>query len=135
MAKFKYRSTREMEPRPGAKFATTYYRQTPAEYRRVQAHVEAVIADIIDGAIATNQTDLLSAELKNFPRTGGKANYSAADILMDMRDQLLSGKDIASGILGRWNRLLAEFPAECIDMIEHEPETNNFRAVFAEPKY
>lgn len=130
MAKFKYRSTREMEPRPGVKFATVYYRQTAAEYRRVQAHVEAVIADIIDGAIARNQTDLLTQELKNFPRLGGRPNYSAADILMDMRDQLATGKDIASGILGRWNRLLEEFPAECIDMIEIEPETNNFTAVF-----
>ena len=137
MAQFRLRSQLEMQPKPGARYATVYYRLRPREYQRVQAHVAEVIELVLAGAIALAQESVLSQELKNFPRMGGRPNYSAADIILDMRDRLATGHDMPSGMSGRWNRLFESFPEECIELMEPVPakERNLFDTVFEQPKY
>jgi hypothetical protein len=132
MPEFKYKQTRAMTPRPGTKYSTTYYRQSTQEYRRLRAHVEQVINEILDQAILTNQIELLEQELKGFPRTHGARNYSAGDILIDMQTQLAQSKDIASGILGRWQRLFEDFPQVQILLVEEPTKDTNFPEIFTQ---
>ena len=117
MAKFGYVTKRQMDPRPGRTYATEYYKQSAAERRRTHEHVEAVIKKVCERALSMpGGTDLLTAALPRFQRRETKGAYSAHDIMKDMLDQMISGKDVPSGMLGRWNRLF-ENTGDEIDMI------------------
>lgn len=106
MAKFGYRSRRKMDPRPGRTYATEYYKQGRQERARTQAFVERVIQQVGERALETpGGVETLMRPMKGFQRRETKGAYSAFDVLTDMLQQLESGKDIPSGILGRWNRL------------------------------
>jgi len=120
MAKFGYLSRRQMEPRPGKNYATEYYKQSRAERRRTQAFVERVIQRIGELALETpGGVEAITEPLKKFRRKETQGAYSALDIMTDMLDQLESGKDIPSGMLGRWNRLLEPY-GMTIDMVPEE---------------
>lgn len=129
MAKFKYRSIRSMTPRPGVRYSTEYYRQTPAEYTRVTEHIEQVIVQVTRAALAA-QVDL-TEPLRGFPRTQRRPNYSAEDIMADMLDQVDHERDIASGLLGRWNRLFADNPDFLIEMTEESLPNPLFNKLFS----
>ena len=104
MSEFQYTSTKQMDPKPGVKFATTYYKQTQSEYALLKAHVAEVVSEVMrvcDYDLVLNAW--IHEPLKKFPKTKGK--YSVIEILTDMIDQIAKNKDIPSGILGRWNRL------------------------------
>ena len=135
MAKFIYREIKHMTPRDGAKYATDYYKQDPKNYDELQTHIRRVITEITDHATATRSLGDLEQPLKGFPRTGGRPNYSALDIMYDMYQQFELGRDLPSGILGRWNRLFAEFPEEAIEMVSEAAvvlaKTQQYRALFA----
>ena len=108
MAKFGYLNRRQMDPRPGVKYATEYYRQTATQRARCLQHIERVVQQVGEQALESQGNfDLISEPMSGFPRTGGLANYSALDVMRDLVDQLDAGKDIPSGMLGRWNRLFA----------------------------
>ena len=131
MAQFKSQGTRQMEPKPGVKYATTYTRISPAERARLKLHVDAIILELCELSVAQRCT-ALEQPLRGFARTGAEPNYSAYDILADMKRQLESGKDIPSGMLGRWNRLFAEWPDVCIEFDTPTPvrDVNTFRSIF-----
>lgn len=104
--KIKYLKTRVMEPREGVKYATTYYQQNSEQAQAALKHVRDVAEQIVEVC----EKDLAMREwvqtpLKAFSRTGLKPNYSVEDIVSDLLNQLDSGKDIPSGMIGRWNRL------------------------------
>ena len=122
MTKFIYREIKHMTPRDGARYATDYYKQDPKNYDQLQAHIQRVIREITDYAQQHNCLADLEQPLKGFPRTGGKPNYSALDIMYDMYQQFELGRDLPSGILGRWRRLFADFPEEDIEMVSEESE-------------
>ena len=108
MAKFGYLNRTQMDPRPGVKYATEYYRQTATQRARCLQHIERVVQQVGEQALESQGNfDLISEPMSGFPRTGGLANYSALDVMRDLVDQLDAGKDIPSGMLGRWNRLFA----------------------------
>ena len=120
MAKFGYRSRRDMEPRPGVRYATTYYLQSPRERQRTQEFIETVIQRVGTLALETpGGAEELDRPLPGFPRTGGRPNYSALDIMTDMLTQMAAGRDIPSGMLGRWNRLFRASGME-IDMVPEQ---------------
>ena len=101
MAKFIYREIKHMTPRAGTKYATDYYKQHAWHYAELQKHIQRVIREITDYAQQHNCLADLEQPLKGFPRTGGKPNYSALDIMYDMYQQFELGRDLPSGILGR----------------------------------
>lgn len=102
MKKFKYYTTKELEPRPGTKYSTTYYKFSDQETQRLQYHVYTVLVELI----RFNDDAILTTPLPGFPRTGGKPNYSCWDIISDMHNQInYHEKDMPSGMWGRWNRL------------------------------
>ena len=125
--KFGYTTRREMEPRPGRRYATIYYRQSAAERARTQAFVERTIQRIGQLALETpGGLEALNEPMPNFQRRETRGAYSAFDVLNDMFQQMRSGKDIPSGMLGRWNRLLEPYDLT-IDMVlesELPPPTN-----------
>ena len=103
MTQFKYKNIKQMTPREGVKYATDYYKQTPAEYSKLYEHVKQTIVEVVRAA-DTSAIDL-EQPLKGFPRTSQRPNYSAMDIMEDMLKQMELERDVPSGILGRWNRL------------------------------
>lgn len=126
MAKFGYTTRRQMDPRPGKTYATEYYKQSAGERRRTQDHVESVIKKVGERALAMDGgVETLMAPMPRFKRRETKGAYSAYDIMKDLLDQLISGKDVPSGMLGRWNRLF-ENTGDEIDMVPEAelPPTN-----------
>ena len=109
MAKqFHYTSRKEMEPRPGVRYATTYYKQTQREYTRLRQHIYQVAADIM--ALCDSDLDTYrwwTTPLRGYKKTTG-ANYSPSEIVTDMVEQFAKQKDLPSGMLGRWSRLFAD---------------------------
>jgi hypothetical protein len=109
--KLKYLKTRVMEPRDGVKYSTTYYQQNSEQAQEAFRHVREVAESIVDAC--EKDLDLkewVQSPLKAFPRTGVRPNYSMEDIVSDLLNQLDSGKDIPSGMVGRWNRLFDQTP-------------------------
>ena len=105
---FHYTSRKEMEPKPGTNFATTYYKQTQQEYTRLRAHIYRVAAEIM--ALCDSDLDTYrwwTTPLKGYRKTAG-ANYTPSEIVTDMVEQFVKQKDLPSGMLGRWNRLFAD---------------------------
>lgn len=101
-----YNTTKVMEPRPGKDFSTTYYQQNHQQRQATLDHIQSIVEEITEVcAVDSELKDWIQQELKGFRRTEKPGNYSLIDIVSDMAEQLESGKDIPSGMLGRWNRL------------------------------
>jgi hypothetical protein len=118
--KLKYLKTRVMEPRDGVKYSTTYYQQNSQQAQEAFKHVQEVATAIVDAC--ERDLDLrewVQTPLKGFPRTGVRPNYSMEDIVSDLLNQLDQGKDIPSGMIGRWNRLFDLTPWD-IELEEYE---------------
>ena len=117
MAQFGYLNRLEMEPRPGRRYATIYYRQSSGERRRTLQHISRTIQDLADRASETpDGLEALTQPLPSFARRESQGHYTAVDIMSDLLTQMESGRDIASGLVGRWNRLFAGTGRE-IDLV------------------
>ena len=125
MAKFGYVTKRAMEPRPGRTYATEYYKQSASERRRTKKHIESVIERVYEKAHESDTVEALTMPMKKFQRRETKGAYSILDIMSDMLEQMKSGKDIPSGMLGRWNRLFDGSGSEIEMVMESDlPPTN-----------
>ena len=132
MAKFGYTSRRKMDPVPGRKFSTEYFKQSRKERTRTLNHVDRVLQQLGEQALCDAEAlTEITKPLKNFARKETQGHYSALDIIGDMSEQMHSGKDIPSGMLGRWNRLFAGTGNE-IDMVPEAdlPPANTFDSIF-----
>lgn len=115
--KFGYLNRREMEPRPGRRYSTVYYRQSASERRRTLQHVERVIQRVGERALEDpGALEAIVEPMRGFQRRETRGAYSAVDVMGDLLGQMQSGKDIPSGMLGRWNRLFDGTGLE-IDMV------------------
>ena len=130
---FGYTSRREMEPRPGRQYSTIYYKQSARERRRTQQHVERVIQRVGERALENpGAEEALCEPMKGFQRRETRGAYSAVDVMSDMLTQMQSGKDIPSGMLGRWNRLFDGTGCEIDMVMESElPADTRFDDLFA----
>jgi hypothetical protein len=133
--KFGYTHRREMDPRPGRKYSTVYYKQSARERARTQRHVETVIQRLGDRVLENPGSEQALLEpMPGFQRRETKGAYTAMDVISDMFEQMTSGKDIPSGMLGRWNRLFAGTGLEIDMVIESElPAPTEFSELFQEP--
>lgn len=129
MAQFKYKAIKKMDAKPGVKYSTEYYKQTPPEYTALSKHVDQTIREMILAADQANALGDLEAPLKGFPRTQGRPNYSAFDIMNDLKEQLDHERDLPSGMLGRWQRLFEGTDCQ-IDMVEDTPPNPVFNKLF-----
>lgn len=130
MPKFGYTEIIPMEPRPGRRYATDYYRQNPQQRRKVVQHIERSIRTVEQHA--SGEPGLLDQPLKDFPKENRRQHYSTREIMTNLRDQLAKGHDVCSGMLGRWNRLLTEAGLE-IEMVPEDelPPPNQFGNLFS----
>lgn len=128
MATFIRKGTKQMDPRPGVKYATEYTQLSPAQRRLLKRHIESTMRMVLEAALSQDDYSVLEP-LKGFPRTRGD-NYSAAEIMNDLNQQLDSGKDVPSGMLGRWNRLFEDFADEQINFQDLAESKNNFGTLY-----
>jgi hypothetical protein len=134
MAKFGYTSKRKMDPINGRKFSTEYFKQSPRERSRTQKHIDRCLQELGNLALADSESmAAITAPLPNFKRKETNGYYSALDIIGDMSNQMASGKDIPSGMLGRWNRLFAG-TGNSIDMVPERdlPPPTNYNNLFGD---
>lgn len=102
MLQFEYRTRREMEPRPGRRYATVYLVQTPQQRSEMARSIGRCIEQL---AAAVPDNDVtLDRPQRDFRREDG-THYSATDILVDLWGQLRAGRDPTEAMIGRWNRL------------------------------
>lgn len=123
---YKRISTRTMDPLPGKNYATTYNRISPATRRQMIRDLTQVVEELLN----ENQNNELDIPLVGFPRTGGQTNYSSAQIMYDILDQLDQGKDIPDAMLNRWNKLFKKFPDIQIELTDQDLASNNFGQLF-----
>jgi len=134
MAKFGYRTLKRLDPRPGRSYATEYYQQGSDERARTEQWIARAVERVAEVADETpGGWEELARPLKNFRRRETQGHYSALDIMTDMLQQLTDHKDIPSGMLGRWNRLMKPYDLE-IEMIPEAalPDTTTFQQLFGE---
>ena len=130
MAKFKYHTLKKMDERDGNKFSTTYYQQTLKQKAEVYKHCRD-IAETLSTMTDTDTITWLNSELKGNRRKDGTC-YTPQDIICDMVLQLEADKDIASGLLGRWNKIWAGTDAEIELELEQKPPKNRFGDLFGD---
>ena len=101
---YEYYTTKELPPRPGNNFATTYYKLDKAETKRLTETVNA-LADSIDRLTPSEKQEFESM-FKGLltQKRDSKGKYSATQIVKDLQKQLAQGKDVPSGMIGRWNK-------------------------------
>jgi hypothetical protein len=134
MAKFGYTSRQKMDPVAGRKFSTEYFKQSRKERARTQKHIDHILTQFGNEALADPEAlAAITAPMKNYQRRETGGYYSALDVMGDMSEQMRSGKDIPSGMLGRWNRLF-EGTGNEIDMIPEEdlPPPTNYNNLFGD---
>jgi hypothetical protein len=132
--KIAYQKTVSMEPRPGVKYATTYYKQTLAQRKELVKHIISVIEQIGE-ATRGNEEYLTWFEQpqKMYPKTqaGRKKEYRSImemfdDIIGECRGAKRDGtpKDFAQAPIDRWNKLFYD-TEWAIDMVESESTRPN----------
>ena len=121
MATFYYKHIREMEPRPGVRYATRYIKQTDAEYRRLKNWLAEITETILD---ITSHDPMVAQWFVRpdpaFRRTDG-THYSPHDLLSDMLTQMIRGRDLPQSMVDRWNRLTDTTPWQ-IHLIQGTPQ-------------
>lgn len=131
MPQFRYTQVRHMDPRPGRTYATSYYKQTPAEYQRTQQHVQATHDALL--AAAGTDPDLqawLTQGLRGYRKSQAGEYYTPMEIVTDLLSQFRMKKDVPSGMLGRWHKLFADTDYD-IDMVPaRSPRTNTYERLF-----
>lgn len=108
MAEFIRTSVRQMDPRDGQRFATVYIRLAPGQRRRMTEFVQSTMMEILEECLRQDSYPVCEP-LRGFPRTQGRENYTAADIMQDLLVQLQAGKDVAQAQVYRWNKLFEDF--------------------------
>ena len=130
---YEYYATKELAPRPGNNFATTYYKMDKAETKRLQETVNALASsfDNLPKHELQEIDNALKGKLTSKRDTKGK--YTTRQIVKDLQKQLASGKDVPSGMIGRWNKA---FEGTDLDIIlvkagtKQEQTTSTFNELF-----
>jgi hypothetical protein len=122
MAAFVQTGTRQMEARDGKKFATVYIKLARGETAKMHEFVKAIAQEVLEECIRQDDYPVCNP-LKAFPRTMGRENYSALDIMQDLLNQLEAGKDVPQAMINRWNKLFHGYHDIMIYFREPGPTT------------
>lgn len=130
---FFYKKAHTMDPRDGAKFATTYYKQTLEERQKLCNHARNILRDInyLLKHYEAEVEEWLKSPLKGHIKKDTKRNYTVEGVLEDfvgeMNGKMKNGlpKDFAQAPITRWNKVFAECDRCQIVMTEGERPKNN----------
>lgn len=128
MTKFTIKEKKTMPKREDG-LASTYNKQSRADYLATNQHIQRYWNWILEHAVATNQAEILVKPLKGFPRRG-RDNYSAYDLYDALDKQFKRGEDYLDSHIDRWNRLFEDFPNVQVEF-EYPQATTTFDQVFA----
>jgi hypothetical protein len=130
MATFYYRTIKELEPRPGVKYATRYYKQSPEEYERLKTWLVQIAEEMLD--VANHDPAMAEWMLRpqaDFKKSTRRDFYTVQELITDLVQQVAQGKDIPHAMIGRWNRLCSGTPWEV------HFEQSNLARMPAQPGY
>jgi len=122
MATFYYHSLKQLEPRPGVKYATVYRKQTREEYQRTFDWFCSIAQQLTD--LADHDATVAEWMIRpqaDFPRSRRHDFYSAQDLITDIVNQMSLGKDLPEAMTDRWNRLCHGTPWQ-VDFVLAKPE-------------
>lgn len=137
MSEFYYNTTKEMAPRDGKSYSTTYYQQSLDERKRVQKHINRTIQDIKtlpESAVS----GWLETPLKKHNKRESKGKYSVFDVIRDMDREAKKMKkdglpgDFAQAPITRWNKVFEGCPERTIVMVQGSRSKNAFNQHFSE---
>lgn len=139
METFIYIDTKQMKPREGVKFATTYYIQSAKERQRQADWIRQQIASVVR-ALETDATAMEAAKkpLKGFPKTKGQKNRTLIELLEDMAGEIQgtkkdgSPKDFAQAPIERWNKFFEGSNYEFRMEEQGTAKAKAFRSLFKE---
>lgn len=137
MSEFYYNTTKEMAPRDGKSYSTTYYQQSLDERKRVQKHINRTIQDI-KTLPASAVSGWLETPLKKHNKRESKGKYSVFDVIRDMDREAKKMKkdglpgDFAQAPITRWNKVFEGCPERTIVMVQGSRSKNAFNQHFSE---
>lgn len=100
---------REMPPRSGQKFNTTYLKATRDENELLFQYVKGIVDGItldLQEAILYQEYDALEVYTSSLPGKHKHLNgdkYTMIEVVMDLYDQLKADKDPTESLVNRWN--------------------------------
>jgi hypothetical protein len=117
-----------MEPRPGVRYATRYYKQTPEQRQALEAwliRIGSEINQVIDQD--SDMLEFLVRPLSRFKKSSPGEYYSVLELFTDMLGQLQARKDMPEAMIGRWNRLCQGTPwqIQMTDQVQPTPGWNH----------
>lgn len=135
MAKqYLYTNRRTMTPRPGTKFSTVYYDLPATEYAKLKRDVHEMVA-LLERLVSEHPEladEFLEPQKKHRRKDG--TYYTAVDIMLDLKEQLDTGKDITDSMINRWNTVFGNSPdsIELIDIDDAKQAASTFTDLFGE---
>jgi hypothetical protein len=113
-----YQKTQQMEPRPGVKYATTYYKQSHAQREALVDWIRRCSMEIVE--CVDSDPDFAQwwntpiKEFRKTDKTYRTPEEIVQDLLLEAIGQKRNGehKDFAQAPIERWNRLWRETPWE-----------------------
>jgi hypothetical protein len=113
-----YQKTQQMEPRPGVKYATTYYKQSHAQRETLVDWIRRCSMEIVE--CVDSDPDFAQwwlspiKEFRKTDKTYRTPEEIVQDLLLEAVGQKRNGehKDFAQAPIERWNRLWRETPWE-----------------------
>lgn len=111
MPTFAYRRIHQMEPRPGVKYATVYYKQSPQQYEQTRTWLIRTAESML--SVAQVDPDLAAWLVRphpDFRKSRGSEYYTPEELIVDMVRQVSLGRDLPRAMTDRWNRLCENTP-------------------------
>ena len=140
MTNFDYIKTHEMKPREGNRFATTYYKQTLEQRKKMNQWLLNSCQELEQ---YFNQSpehkEAWQKPMRGFPKTGKQKNRSLKEVVDDMKGECYGTKkdgmpkDFAQAPIERWNKALAgtKYEFEMTQRSPFDPKPNTFNEIFS----
>jgi len=125
MAKFGYQSIRELDPRPGTRYSTKYYKQHTNDRLSLLAHMSSCAQFIYENSFDKELHAAFQQGIDRRHRRTDGTYYNTYDVIADALEQLSSGKDIPQSMITRWNARFAQTKYSIEMVLESEMPSHN----------
>lgn len=107
---------KDMEPRHGNPWHTTYYKINQQEQAKLIKHIQAMLVHLgkCEALDPAGTAWIFKPYPGNFRKSKGE-NYSLFGIVEDLVTQLNDGKDITNSMVGRWDRMFRNTAEQGMD--------------------